>query len=178
MQFNPPPRQELQRPEPPFVSPASPITFPTTDASSPLGKALASCETGAEASELSLPAARGEIKLDRCYRGRDHLVCQFNALMAEAKSLLENYQKVVDTNYLEVHDVGGICTIKTDVLADDLQSATDFENRFRAFKAEYEARSTCATRIKQSLTQVSFPDMTQGPNLERIPLILAHIRRV
>jgi len=98
--------------------------------------------------------------------------------MAEAKSLLENYQKVVDTNYLEVHDVGGICTIKTDVLADDLQSATDFENRFRAFKAEYEARSTCATRIKQSLTQVSFPDMTQGPNLERIPLILAHIRRV
>ncbi len=130
-----------------------------------LGKALASCETGAEASELSLPAARGEIKLDQCYRGRDHLVCQFNALMAEAKSLLENYQKVVDTNYAQVHDVGGICAIKTDVLANDLQNATDFENRFKAFKAEYEARSACVNRIEQSLTQVAFPDMTQGPNL-------------
>ncbi len=166
-EFNSPVRQETQpnRPEPPSVSPASPITFPATDASSPLGKALASCEPKADASELSLPAARGEIKLDRCYRGRDHLVCQFNALMAEANSLLENYRKIVDTNYPEVHDVGGICTIKADVLANDLQYATDFETRFKAFKAEYEARSACVNRIGQSLTQVAFPDMTQGPNL-------------
>ena len=166
-EFNSPVRQETQpnRPEPPSVSPASPITFPATDASSPLGKALASCEPKADASELSLPAARGEIKLDRCYRGRDHLVCQFNALMAEANSLVENYRRVIDANYPEVHDVGGICTIKADVLASDLQSATDFENRFRAFKAEYEARSACANRIEQSLKQVTFPDMTQGPNL-------------
>ncbi len=158
-------RQELQRPEPPPVSPATPIIFPATDASSPLGKALASCEPKADASELSLPATRGEIKLDRCYRGRDHVVCQFNALMAEANSLLENYRKVIDANYPEVHDVGGICTIKADVLANDLQNATDFGNRFKAFKAEYEARSACVKRIEQSLTQVAFPDMTQGPNL-------------
>jgi hypothetical protein len=162
-QFNP--RQEIQRPEPPSVSPASPITFPATDASSPLGKALASCEPKADASELSLPAARGEIRLDRCYRGRDHLVCQFNALIAEANSLLENYRKIVDANYPEVRDVSGICSIKSDVLANDLQNATDFENRFKAFKAQYEPRSACANRIEQSLTQVTFPDMTQGPNL-------------
>jgi hypothetical protein len=164
-QFNPPSRQELPRPEPPPVSPASPIIFPPTDASSSLGKALASCEPKADASELSLPAARGEIRLDRCYRGRDHLVCQFNALIAEASSLLENYRKIVDANYPEVHDVSGICTIKADVLANDLQNATDFEGRFKAFKAEYEARSACVNRIEQSLTQVAFPDMTQGPNL-------------
>jgi len=164
-QFNPPPRQELQRPELPSVSPASPITFPATDASSSLGKALASCEPKADASELSLPATRGEIKLDRCYRGRDHLVCQFNALIAEANSLLGNYRKIVDANYPEVRDVGGICTIKEDTLANDLQNATEFENRFKAFKAEYEARSACANRIEQSLTQVVFLEMTQGPNL-------------
>jgi hypothetical protein len=85
--------------------------------------------------------------------------------MAEANSLLEHYRKIIDTNYPEVHDVGGICTIKADVLANDLQYATDFETRFKAFKAEYEARSACVNRIKQSLTQVAFPDMTQGPNL-------------
>ncbi len=162
-QFNPPPRQELQRPEPPSV--ASPITFPATDASSPLGKALASCEPKADASELSLPGARGEIKLDRCYRGRDHLVCQFNALMAEVNSLLETYRKIVDANYPEVRDVGAICTIKPDALASDLQNAMDFDNRFKALKAEYEARSACANRIEQSLTQVAFPDMTQGSSL-------------
>src|SRR5260370_40036751 len=109
-EFNSPVRQETQpnRPEPPSVSPASPITFPATDASSPLGKALASCEPKADASELSLPAARGEIKLDRCYRGRDHLVCQFNALMAEANSLLENYPKILHTNYPKFPHVAGI----------------------------------------------------------------------
>jgi hypothetical protein len=112
-QFNPPSRQEL----PPSVSPASPITFPTPDATSPLGKALASCEPKADASELSLPAARGEIKLDRCYRGRDYLVCQFNALITEANSLLEDYRTIVEANYPEVHDVGGICAIKTVALS-------------------------------------------------------------
>jgi hypothetical protein len=164
-QFNPPPRQELQRPEPPSVSPVGPVTFPATDASSSLGKALASCEPKADASELSLPATRGELKLDRCYRGRDHLVCQFNALMAEANFLLGNYRKIVDANYPEVRDVGGICSINSDALANDLQNATEFDNRFKAFKAEYEARTVCAKRIEQSLTQAAFPDMTQGPNL-------------
>ncbi len=160
-QFNPPPRYELQRPEPP----SAPITFPATDASSALGKAFASCEPKADPSELSLPASKGEIKVDRCYRGRDHLVCQFNALVAEANSLMENYRKIVDANYPEVRDVGGICTIKEDTLANDLQNAAEFENRFKTFRAEYEARSACANRVQQLITQVAFPDMTQGPDL-------------
>ena len=164
-QFDPPLPQELQRPEPPSFPPGSPITFPATDASSPLGRALASCEPRADASELSLPGARGEIKLDRCYRGRDHLVCQFNVLIAEAHSLLATYRKIVDANYPEVRDVGAICAIKPDALTNDLQNSTDFGNRFGAFKAEYEARSACANRIGRSLTQVAFPDMAQGPSL-------------
>src|ERR1700730_2301969 len=41
-----------------------------------LGTARASCDKGAEIPEaLTLPGARGEVKLDRCYRGRDQLVC-------------------------------------------------------------------------------------------------------
>jgi hypothetical protein len=163
-EFNSPVRQEAQRnrPEP---SPSTPIALPVINPSSALGSALASCETGAEASELSLPGAKGEIKLDRCYRGRDQLVCQFNALMAEANSLLDNYRKIVDANYPEVRDVGGICSIKPDTLANDLQNATEFANRFKAVKAEYEARVNCANRIEQSLKDVTLTDMTQAQSL-------------
>jgi hypothetical protein len=160
-----PVRHEPVRPLPEPTPPTSPITFPTTDPSSPLGTALASCETGADASEFSLPSAKGEVKLDRCYRGRNHLVCQFNALSAEAKSLLDNYHKIVDANYPEIRDIAGICNVKTETVSNDLQSATEFESRFKTVREQYEASSNCANRIEQSLAQVSFPDMTQGPDL-------------
>jgi hypothetical protein len=93
------------------------------------------------------------------------LVCQFNALTAEAKSLLENYRKVVDANYPEMRDIAGICTINSDTLASDLQNATAFAGRFRSLKTEYESRANCATKIEQSLTQVTFPEMTQAQGL-------------
>ena len=47
--------------------------------------ALASCDKEPQSSDLILPRAKGDLKLDRCYRGRDHLVCSFNALLQEAK---------------------------------------------------------------------------------------------
>ena len=59
----------------------------------------------------------------------------------------------------------GICNIKAEAFSNDLQGAVEFENRFKAFKAEYEARSACANRIEQSLAQVNFPDTAQGANL-------------
>jgi hypothetical protein len=147
------------------VPAAAPIVFPVTDPSSALGTALAACEAKLEASEFSLPGARGEIKLDRCYRGRDHLVCHLNALMSEAKVLLENYRRIIEANYPEVRDTGGICAIKPDTLADDSLNAAEFANRFKALKAEYEAEAGCANRIGQSLTQVTLPDMAQAPTL-------------
>src|SRR5262249_33170309 len=61
-------RQEAQR-NPPEPSGSTPIVFPVTDPSSALGTALASCKTRADDSELSLPGAKGELKLDRCYQG-------------------------------------------------------------------------------------------------------------
>jgi hypothetical protein len=150
----------ITRPEPPSASPVSPITFPATDASSALGKALASCEPKVDASELSLPGARGEIKLDQCYRGRDYLVCQFNALTAEAKSLLENYRKIVDANYLEVRDVGGICTINPEVLATDLKSATEFGNRFKGIYTG-QILWTAAQVIAMPMASVRYQDRFQ-----------------
>jgi hypothetical protein len=131
-----------------------------------LGTALASCDKGSESSEpLTLPGAKGEVKLDRCYRGRDHLVCSFNALLNEAKSLIEDYGKIVEARYPDVSSVDGICGIKPDNLATDLQNATDFTARFKALKAEYDARINCASKIGQSLRDVTLPDMAQAPGI-------------
>ena len=127
--------------------------------------ALASCDKEPQSSDLILPGAKGDLKLDRCYRGRDHLVCSFNALLQEAKSLLEDYRKIVEARYPEVSNVGDICTIKPNSLTADMQSATDFANRFKILKAEYDARINCANKIGQSLKDVTLPDMVQAPGI-------------
>lgn len=160
----PPPAPTIGQPAPPDPAPtALPVREPT---GGPLGTALASCDKGSESPEsLTLPGAKGEIRLDRCYRGRDHLVCSLNALLKEAKSLIEDYGKIVEARYPEVGNVDGICGIKPDSLAADLQNATDFTNRFKALKVEYDARINCASKIGQSLKDVTLPDMAQAPGI-------------
>jgi hypothetical protein len=139
--------------------------MPAINPSSSLGTALASCESAVATSELTLPGAKGEIRLDRCYRGRDHLVCQLNALMAEAKILLQNYRNIADANYPELRDVTGICAIKRDTLAKDLQNALEFADRFKDLKTEYEFQTNCTTKIERAMTQVTLSDMTQAQSL-------------
>ena len=110
-----------------------------------------------------MPGAKGEIKLDRCYRGRDRLVCSFTALSSEAKTLLENYRNIVDANYPELGSVDDICRIEPDRLATDSKNAAEFAGRFKILKAEYDARVNCANKVEQSLQDVTLPDMTQAP---------------
>ncbi len=127
---NPIVRPKPVQPSPPNLAP---VALPVTDPNSPLGSALASCDRGPEASEpLSLPGANGEVKLDRCYRGRDPLVCSFNALRTEASFLLEDSRKIVEAKYPHVSNVYGVCSMKPDTLATDLQNASDFNTRFKA----------------------------------------------
>jgi hypothetical protein len=164
-----PRRHVAPRPAPaaqPSFSPSTPVALPVTNPASALGNALVSCDKGAEGFEpVSWPGARGEIKLDQCYRGRDHLVCSFNALLSEAKSLLENYRRISDANYPELGSVDDVCKKTPDNLATDLQNATEFADRFRALKAEYDARSTCANRIQRWIRDITLPDMTHAPEI-------------
>jgi hypothetical protein len=144
----------------------TPVALPVTDPNLPLGERLAKCDqTAGNPEPFALPGPKGEVKLDRCFRGRDHLVCSFNALLTEAKILLQNYKRIVDAGYPDVGDVEGICRIKPDRLTADFQSAIEFTARFKALKAEYEARGNCATRVQQSFRDVAFPDLTQGPSV-------------
>jgi hypothetical protein len=131
-----------------------------------LGTALLSCNKEAEGYQpASLPGARGEIKLDQCFRGRAHLVCSFNALLSEAQSLLEDFTKIVEANYPAVGSVEDVCRKTPEGLATDLEGATDFATRFHALKAEYDARYKCANRVEESFRDVTLPDMAQAPSL-------------
>ncbi len=160
----PAPRRVPGQPALPDSAPvALTVSEPTGGA---LGTALASCDKGSESSEsLILPGPKGEVKLDRCYRGRDHLVCSFNALLTEAKSLIEDYGKIVEARYPDVSNVDGVCSMKPDNLTTDLQQATNFANRFKALKAEYSVRTNCASKIGQSLKDVTLRDMAQAPDI-------------
>jgi hypothetical protein len=61
--------------------------------------------------------------------------------------------------------VEGICSIKSDALATDLQNATDFSARFKALKAEYDGRINCVNRVEQSLRDVTLADMAQAAGI-------------
>jgi len=135
---------------------------PENSPASALANALASCDKVEGVEPVPLPGAKGEIKLDRCYRGRERLVCSFRALLSEAKSLL-SYRKTVDANYPELGSVDEVCKIGPDTLVTELEDAAHFALRFKALKAEYDARVNCATTIEQSLRDVILPDMTQAP---------------
>jgi hypothetical protein len=142
------------------------IVQPVINPNSPLGGALAACGKETDRSEpFSLPGGKGEIKLDRCYRGRGQHICANNALLKEGRSLVQDYGKIIEAKYPELNSVSAVCAINPDSLSTDVQNATEFTNRFRTLNAEYSARSNCAGKISQSLREVVLPDMAQAPEM-------------
>ena len=142
--------------------PAAPAIEPT----SPLGRALASCDKGDAVQEtFALPGLKGEVTLDRCYKGHDHLICVFNALITEAKSLADSYTPIVDAKYPDFNNVENICHIKPDNLGSHMAGAEDFAKRFSVLKSKYESASKCAINVKQAFRDVVLSDMTQPPEI-------------
>ena len=149
-------------------NPATPaITAPPTiELTSPLGQALASCDKDTAAQEtFGLPGLKGEVALDRCYKGHDHLICVFDALITEAKSLTDSYTPIVAAKYPDFNSVESICQIKPDALASHMAGAEDFAKRFAVLKSKYESASKCAINVKQAFRDVVLSDMTQPPEL-------------
>jgi hypothetical protein len=151
-------RRRLQPPPPPAAA-ASKV-----DNASALGKALASCDK-VQSDDFVLPGLKGEVKLDRCYRGREHFVCRYDALLTEGKSLIEEFTRIVDEHYQDVGNVEGVCKISSDTLGKDSAGAADFLKRFAAARSEYETHTACANKVKQSIREVTLPDLTQAPDL-------------
>jgi hypothetical protein len=144
------------------------VVVPGTDTISggALATALASCDKRSGSSEpLTLPGAKGKIKLDRCYHGRDHLVCSFDALLTEAKALFNDYSKIVETDYPNIENIAAVCGIKPDDLAANLSNASVFDVRYKILKNEYALRANCGSRVEQSLRDVNLPNMARGPEI-------------
>jgi len=152
-----------QRPRPaPVPAPAS----PTVESTSALGQALAACEKDAAVQDaFALPGLKNEVTLDRCYKGRAHLVCVFNALIAEAKSLTDSYTKVVDAKYPDINSVDGICKLNREALTNDITGSEDFTKRFAVLKTQYDSASRCAGTVKQAFRDVVLTDMAQPPEI-------------
>lgn len=139
---------------------------PTIEPTSPLGQALASCDKDTAVQEtFALPGLKGEVTLDRCYKGHDHLICVFDALITEAKSLTDSYTPIVDAKYPDFNSVESICQIKPDALASHMSGADDFAKRFAGLKSKYESASKCAINVKQAFRDVVLSDMTQPPEI-------------
>jgi hypothetical protein len=143
-------------------NPATPAIEPT----SPLGQALASCDKDAAVQEtFALPGLKGEVTLDRCYKGHGQLICVFDALIAEAKSLTTSYMPIIDAKYPDFNRVENICQIKPDAMASHMAGAEDFTMRFAVLKSKYETASKCAINVKQAFRDIVLSDMTQPPEL-------------
>ena len=139
---------------------------PAIEPTSPFGQALASCDKDTAVQEtFALPGLKGEVTLDRCYKGHGHLICVFDALIAEAKSLTDSYTPIVDAKYADFNSVENICQIKPDTLVSHMAGAEDFTKRFAVLKSKYESASKCAINIKQSFRDVVLSDMTQPPEI-------------
>jgi hypothetical protein len=163
-------RPTFQQFDQPQVRPQAPRTSEGTapvpiDTASALGGALASCDREDDDTQFALPGLKGEIKLDRCYRGRRQLVCRFDAVLAEGKSLTEEFTRIVEQRYPDVGNIDDICKINFDALVKDADGAAEFSKRFTAARSEYDARTGCATKIKQSIQDVTLPDLVQAPEV-------------
>jgi hypothetical protein len=156
-----PPERTKAIPDTPAAAPS-----PAIDKTSALGQALAACnQDSAEQEAFTLPGLKGEVTLDRCYKGRAHLICVFTALRTEAKSLTNSYTKIVEAKYPDLTTIDGICQLNPETLASDIVGSEDFAKRFKELKSRYETVTSCARNVEEAFKNVTLADMTQAPEV-------------
>jgi len=149
-------------PKPPV--PAPPIVRPSVAPAKSLTDALAVCNKESEG-QFTLQGAGGDIKLDRCYRGTDHLNCKINALVAEARDINQSYKEIADPRYADISNIDAICRIEPGILADHLKRAKSFDSRWDILSAEYAKLADCSTSVEESIRNVVLPDLSHGGDI-------------
>jgi hypothetical protein len=140
------------------------VAMPNPDTPA-LGQALAACNRDAEKEPFTLPGLKGEVTLDRCYKGRAHLSCVFEALGTEANSLTGTYPNIVDAKYPELNTVDRVCQVSQQTLAADITGSEDFAKRFKELKSQYEAATKCVVTVEQAFKEVSLVGLTKAPEV-------------
>jgi hypothetical protein len=158
-------RRAATRIDTPEKTETTTMALPSPDKASALGQALAACNQDAEKEPFTFPGLKGEVTLDRCYKGRAHLICVFTALSTKAKSLAGTYSKIVDAKYPDLNTVDGVCQVSQQTLATDITGSEDFAKKFKELKSQYEAATKCAISVEQAFKDVSLAGLTKAPEI-------------
>jgi hypothetical protein len=156
--------QQTQLPNRPRQAPA---TRPTAATPGEAATPTASCDQQFPRTDLVLPGLRGPIKLDSCYRGREHFVCSVNATIAESQKLRSEYEKIVQMNYPSFKTIDPVCRLSSEGVATDIHLVNDFFPRFRAVKSAFDRQANCAVTIGRTMKELSLANLTNGADIVR-----------
>jgi hypothetical protein len=144
-----------------------PVTRPTGGISAEAATPTASCDQQFQKAELVLPGPKGPVKLDACYRGREHFICSVNAIIAESQKLRSEYEKIVQMNYPSFKTIDPVCRLSAESVATDIQLVNDFFPRFRAVKSAFERQANCAVSMGRTIKELNLSTMTNGAEIVR-----------
>ncbi len=114
-----------------------------------------------------LPGSKGTIKVDSCYRGREHFICSVNAIIAESQKLRSEYEKIVQMNYPSFKTIDPVCRLSSESVATDIQLVNDFFPRFRAVKSAFDRQANCAVTMGRTIKELNLSTMANGADIVR-----------
>jgi hypothetical protein len=144
-----------------------PTVRPTTATPVESGSPTASCDQQFQKADLVLPGPKGPIKLDSCYRGREHFICSVNAIIAESQKLRSEYEKIVQMNYPSFKTIDPVCKLSTESVATDIKLVADFFPRFRAVKSAFDRQANCAVTMGRTIKDLNLSTMANGADIVR-----------
>jgi hypothetical protein len=140
---------------------------PTGDAPLESGTPTALCEQQFPRTDLVLPGPKGPIKLDSCYRGREHFICSVNAIIAESQKLRSEYGRIVQMNYPSFKTIDPVCRLSSEGVATDIKLVNDFFPRFRAVKAAFDRQANCAVSVGRTIKEINLSTMANGADIAK-----------
>jgi len=159
-----PPGSQTQLPKRPRQVPA---TRPTAATPGEAATPTASCDQQFPRTDLVLPGLKGPIKLDSCYRGREHFVCSVNAIIAESQKLRSEYDKIVQMNYPSFKTIDPVCRLSSESVATDIHLVNEFFPRFRAVKSAFDRQAYCAVTVGRTIKELNLAALTNGADIVR-----------
>jgi hypothetical protein len=156
--------QQTQQPQRPRQIPA---TRPTAGTPVESATPTASCDQQFPRTDLVLPGPKGPVKLDSCYRGREHFICSVNAIIAESQKLRSEYEKIVQMNYPSFKTIDPVCRLSSESVATDIKLVADFFPRFRAVKSAFDRQANCAVSMGRTIKELNLSTMANGADIVR-----------
>ena len=145
----------------------SPAARPTAAATVEAGSPTTSCDQEFSRTDLILPGPKGPIKLDSCYRGREHFICSVNSIIAESQKLRADYDRIVQMNYSTFKTLDPVCRLSSEAVSSDLKAVNDFFPRFRAIKSAFDRQANCAVSMGRTFKEINLSTMANGADIAK-----------